>query len=88
MTKLKYLGVSVTNTSEVSDEIKNSINARKACIIQCRIVCLSALFPKTNNYITQFYTLILSCEGNRDWSQLKECYKENILNLRHKLITD
>ena len=45
--KLKYLGVTVTNTNDIREEIKRSISMGNACYYSLKKILSFRLFPKT-----------------------------------------
>ena len=50
--KLKYLGVTVTNTKDIREEIKRTINMGNACYYSLEKILSFRLFPKNLKLIT------------------------------------
>ena len=77
--KFKYLGVTVTNTKDISEEIKRRINMGNACYYPLEKILLSRLLYKkleVNTYKTIILTVVLyACETLspilRDGNRLK-----------------
>ena len=67
--KFKYLGITVTNTTDIREEIKRTINMRNACYYSIEKMLSSRLFSKklkVNTYETIILPVVLY--GCETWS--------------------
>ena len=58
--KFKYLGVTVTNTNDIREEIKRRINMGNACYYSLEKILSSLLFSKKLKVNTSYKTIVLS----------------------------
>ena len=68
--KLKYLGVTVTNTNDIPEEIKRRINMGNACYYSLEKILLSHLLSKKLKVNNTYKTIILPVVlyGCETWS--------------------